>query len=166
MIFTITISPNESYYKEAYGEIVSTLKLKKYEPYFAIIMFLFGIGLYFWDTYKVLGIFPVIFSLVGVYECFKVYHEKYKWLKARLANNVTGQKIEMEFSESNISHTGPFSNGEIKWEGIISIHKTKKGIILKPDNGVSMYLPDAVFSDKSQIEFILSKNKRKIFDRA
>ncbi|MBK7442184.1 MAG: hypothetical protein IPI65_11740 [Bacteroidetes bacterium] len=70
----------------------------------------------------------------------------------------------MEFSDSNISHKGPFSNGEIKWEGIISIHKTKKGIILKPDNGISMYLPDMLFSDKNEIEFILSKNKRKILD--
>lgn len=164
MIFTITIIPDEPYYKEAYDELVSTLKLKKYEPYFAIIMILFGIGLYFFDTHKVLGIFPIIFSLIGVYELYKVYNEKNKWMKARLASNVTGQKIEMEFSDSNISHKGPFSNGEIKWEGIISMHKTKKGIILKPDNGVIIYLPDAVFSDKNQIEFILSKNKRKILD--
>ncbi|MGB4931151.1 MAG: hypothetical protein WBP43_14340 [Chitinophagales bacterium] len=164
MIFTITIIPDEPYYKEAYDELVSTLKLKKYEPYFAIIMILFGIGLYFFDTDKVLGIFPIIFSLIGVYELYKVYNEKNKWLKARLASIVTGQKIEMEFSDSNISHKGPFSNGEIKWEGIISIHKTKKGIILKPDNGISMYLPDMLFSDKNEIEFILSKNKRKILD--
>ncbi|MFZ1633662.1 MAG: hypothetical protein WAT43_07290 [Chitinophagales bacterium] len=164
MIFTITIIPDEPYYKEAYDELVSTLKLKKYEPYFAIIMILFGIGLYFFDTDKVLGIFPIIFSLIGVYELYKVYNEKNKWMKARLASNVTGQKIEMEFSDSNISHKGPFSNGEIKWEGIISIHKTKKGIILKPDNGISMYLPDMLFSDKNEIEFILSKNKRKILD--
>ncbi|MBK8344834.1 MAG: hypothetical protein IPL12_17040 [Bacteroidetes bacterium] len=145
MIFTITIIPDEPYYKEAYDELVSTLKLKKYEPYFAIIMILFGIGLYFFDTDKVLGIFPIIFSLIGVYELYKVYNEKNKWMKARLASNVTGQKIEMEFSDSNISHKGPFSNGEIKWEGIISMHKTKKGIILKPDNGISMYLPDMLF---------------------
>jgi len=164
MIFTITIIPDEPYYKEAYDELVSTLKLKKYEPYFAIIMILFGIGLYFFDTDKVLGIFPIIFSLIGVYELYKVYNEKNKWMKARLASIVTGQKIEMEFSDSNISHKGPFSNGEIKWEGIISIHKTKKGIILKPDNGISMYLPDMLFSDKNEIEFILSKNKRKILD--
>ncbi|MBK7442876.1 MAG: hypothetical protein IPI65_15490 [Bacteroidetes bacterium] len=116
MIFTITIIPDEPYYKEAYDELVSTLKLKKYEPYFAIIMILFGIGLYFFDTDKVLGIFPIIFSLIGVYELYKVYNEKNKWLKARLASIVTGQKIEMEFSDSNISHKGPFSNGEIKWE--------------------------------------------------
>lgn len=164
MIFTITIIPDEPYYKEAYDELVSTLKLKKYEPYFAIIMILFGIGLYFFDTDKVLGIFPIIFSLIGVYELYKVYNEKNKWLKARLASIVTGQKIEMEFSDSNISHKGPFSNGEMKWEGIKSIHKTKKGIILKPDNGISMYLPDMLFSDKNEIEFILSKNKRKILD--
>lgn len=164
MIFNITLTPDEPYYKEAYGELVSTLKIKKYEPYFAIIMILFGIGLYYFDTYKVSGIFPIIFSLVGVYEFFKVYHEKNKWMKGRLANNVTGQKIEMEFNESTIVHKGPFSNGEMKWEGFKSIQKTKKGIILKPDNGVSIYLPDRLFSDNKQIEFILSKNKRKIFD--
>lgn len=161
MIFAITIIPDEPYYKEAYDELVSTLKLKKYEPYFASVMILFGIGLYFFDTHKVLGIFPIIFSLIGVYELYKVYNEKNKWMKARLASNVTGQKIEMEFSESNINHKGPFSNGELKWEGIKSIHKTKKGILLKPETGASIYLPDKLFSDNNQIEFILAKNGNK-----
>ena len=50
MNFNLTFKPDENYYKEAYAEIISSLKFKKYEPIFATIMVLFGIGLYFFDS--------------------------------------------------------------------------------------------------------------------
>jgi hypothetical protein len=60
MNFTLTFIPDEPYYKEAYSEIVSTLKFKKYEPFLATIMVIFGIALYFYDTNRILGIFPFV----------------------------------------------------------------------------------------------------------
>jgi hypothetical protein len=158
MNFNLTFIPDEAYYKEAYGEIVSTLKFKKYEPFLATLMVFLGIGLYFYDTNKILGIFPIVFSLVGIYEYYKLFYEKNKWLKERLDSKVAGQIIELEFSDSTIIHKGPFSNGEIKWEGIKNIFKTQNGLIIKPENGISIYLPDSLFADRKYIEFILSKN--------
>jgi hypothetical protein len=70
-----------------------------------------------------------------------------------------GEKIELEFSSSKIIHKGPFSNGEIEWEGIKKIVKTKNGIIIKPENGISIYLPDKLFTDRKHIDFIVTKNK-------
>lgn len=157
MDFKLTFIPDKEYYKTAYTEIISTLKLKKYEPIFAVIMILLGIILYFQDGYKVTGIFPIFFALVGLYELFKVYYERKKWLADRLNSKIEGQQIELEFTEEGIIHSGPFSNGFIKWNGIQSIHKTAKGILLKPANGLSIYLPDNLFKDKNQIQFILSK---------
>ena len=101
------------HYKEAYVEIVSTLKFKKFEPYFATLMIIFGVGLFFYDTNQKVGIFPIIFSLLGIYELYKLYSEKSKWLKDRLDSKVLGQMIELEFNDSTIIHKGPFSNGKI-----------------------------------------------------
>ena len=161
MNFNLTFIPDEAYYKEAYEEIVSTLRFKKYEPFFAILMVIFGVGLYFYDKNRISGIFPFVFSLIGIYEFYKLLNEKNKWLKNRLDSLVVGEKIEIEFSSSKIIHKGPFSNGEIEWEGIKKIVRTKNGLIIKPENGISLYLPDKLFVDRKHIEFILTKNKSK-----
>lgn len=158
--FTLSITPNEAYYKEAYEEMISTLRLKKYEPYFAVVMVLAGVGLFFYDENDLLGMFPFVFSMIGVYEFRKYFTEKNKWLKAQLDSRLVGQKIEFTFNDTGILHTGPFSNGEMKWEGINNILQTKRGLLIKPENGSSLYLPDRVFSDKKHKAFILSKKNK------
>ena len=65
MNFKLNIKPDEEYYKEAYDEIVSSLKLKKYEPYFAITMIILGLIFYFQDADKKLGIFSIVFTLAS-----------------------------------------------------------------------------------------------------
>lgn len=157
MNFNINFIPDEEYYKEAYRAIILSLKLKKYEPLFALIMIVLGIWLYFQDTYKILGYFPFVFSAIGLYELFKLYFERKKWLDERLDSKIIGHKIELQFNNDSIKHNGPFSKGEINWTGINKILKTSKGVLLKPENGISIYLPDKLFSSKEQIEFILSK---------
>jgi hypothetical protein len=159
MNFNLTFKPDENYYKEAYAEIVSTLKLKKYEPIFATAMVLFGIGLYFFDSDKKLGLFPLVFSGIGVYEFCKCYFDKKKWLKDRLDSRNAGQLLDIQFNEITIKYNGPFSNGDINWNGLKDIIKTKNGVLLKPENGISIYLPDRLFKDKEQIDFIFSKKK-------
>jgi hypothetical protein len=160
MNFKINFKPDKEYYKEAYDEIVSSLKLKKYEPYFAITMIILGLIFYFQDTDKKLGIFPIVFTLIGLYELFKLYYEKKKWLKDRLDSKIVGQQIELQFSEEVIKHSGPFSNGELTWNGLNKIVKTKNGLLLKPENGISIYLPNKLFADEKQMEFIMSKQKK------
>ena len=63
MNFTLTFIPDKQYYTETYDEIVSSLKYKKYEPYFAILLIGMGIILYFQDTYKVSGLMPILFFI-------------------------------------------------------------------------------------------------------
>ncbi|CAH0997984.1 hypothetical protein EMA8858_04119 [Emticicia aquatica] len=159
MNFNLSFVPDEKYYNEAYKAIVSSLKTKKYEPFFAITMIALGLWFSFQDQNKILGYFPILFSMIGVYEFFKLYFEKKKWLKQRLDSKIVGQKIELHFSDETIKHSGPFSKGELNWEGMNKILKTKKGILLKPENGISIYLPDKLFSSKEQIDFIMSKHK-------
>lgn len=159
MTFNLTFKPDEKYYKEAYEELISLNRLKKWEPIFAMIMTLFGVLLYCFDKTDKLGIFPFFFILMGVFEFFKFFYNRTKWLKERNGSKVTGQLIEIEFNSETLKHSGPFSNGEIKWTGLKEIKKTNKGIVLKPESGVSIYLPDSLFNGPDEIAFILSKRR-------
>ena len=159
MTFKLTFTPDKKYYEEAYDELISITKLRKWEPIFAIIMTLFGIGLYYFDERGLLGILPFFFIILGVYEFVKVSYIKRKWLKEREHSGVNGQLNEIEFNDEVIRHSGPFSNGEIIWAGFKEIKKTKKGIVLKPETGISLYLPDRWFNDNEEINFIMSKRK-------
>ena len=159
MEFQVTITPAKKYYTEAYTELISLTRLKKWEPYIAILMILVGVIVYYFNI-KNLKIFPFIISAAGFYELYKSFYERNKWLKDRLDSNIAGQQINFIFNEKTIKHSGPFSNGEMSWSGFKSIIKTRKGIVLRPETGVSIYLPDYVFDDRSKIEFILSMKKK------
>lgn len=157
MEFSLKFISDEDYYKEAYDVMVSSMKYKKYVPYFASALIFVGVVFYFFDKSGIIGIFPFLFIFSGLYEFFKFYNEKKKWMKDRLDSRILGKEIQMQFTEEMIKISGPFSNGELKWFGLKKIVKTKKGILLKPENGLSIYLQDKLFSSDEQIKFILSK---------
>ena len=157
MEFNLKFIPDENYYKEAYDEMVSSMKYKKYVPYFASTLIFVGAVFYFLDKSGVIGIFPFLFIFLCLYEFFKFYNEKKKWMKDRLDSRILGKEIQMDFTDEIIKINGPFSIGEMKWVGLKKIVKTKNGILLKPENGFSIYLQDKMFSSDEQIKFILSK---------
>jgi|GEM_PF-2028063 hypothetical protein len=160
MNFKISFIPDEAYYKEAYFEFTP---FKRWEPILSMLPIIFGIGLYCYDHY--LRTIPFLFVFIGLYELLKCFYNKNKWIKERLKSAVSGQIIEMEFTDEAIKHTGPFSNGEMKWSGFKAIKKTKKGIVLKIESGISIYLPDKLFNEK-EIECIMSKAKPKESSRS
>ena len=159
MNFAVTFIPDEEYYIEAYSEILTTLKFKKYELLFAIIMIIIGIILYFADIHRITGVFPIIFSCAGIYEFFKSIYEKKKWFADRKNAKVFGQQIELHFNDEIIKYSGPFSKGELSWNGVHKIVSTPKGIIIKPENGISIYLPKKYLENDQQMQFIISKQK-------
>jgi hypothetical protein len=160
MDFTIKLSPNLSYYQEAYSEMVNSNGLKRFEPVFAIGMILFAVGLWYNDSNGTLGFFPLLFGGLGIFELIKVYTLRKKWINQRLKSSVTGHEISIQFTEEQIIHNGPFSNGNIKWTGIKSIGQTDKGIMIRYEAGTAIYLPKASFETKEQIQFIVNKGKK------
>lgn len=116
-----------------------------------------GMVLQYFDAERALSVFPFVFSGVGVYELFKVYWEKKKWINDRLGSRIIGKRIELEFTDEYIIHSGPFANGKITWDGLRSVLATNKGLIIKPENGVVIYLPRTIFQSQKDIEYILAK---------
>lgn len=157
MTFNLTIIPDEKYYSDAYREYIITTKFKKYEPVLATIFVVFGVILYFYDNNATLGLFALIPSAMGLSRFYLMYSERKKWIKDRLNSKISGQQLVIEFNDTSIKHIGPFSNGEILWSGINNIIKTENGILIKPENGTSIYLPETIFSSNEQIDFIMTK---------
>ncbi len=160
MDFTISFRPDLDYYKEAYSQIIKSNGLKRFEPVFATMMILVGLGLWYFDESSALGLFPFLFSGLGLFELIKVYTSRNKWISDRVKSGVTGQEIQIQFTDDLIIHHGPFSSGNIKWIGIKSIGQTDKGLIIKPEIGTVIYLRKTTFDDKDQIDSILSKRKK------
>ena len=159
MNFKIDFTPNKEYYKEAYEEMISTYKLKKWEPIFALLLIVFGLFNYFTIKSENLKFIPFIFIFLGIYELVKFYSEKRKWINNRLKSNIVGKNFEVEFTDDHMVHSGPFSNGKISWDGFKNLIETQKGIFLKQENGISIYLSKENFKNRSEIDFILNKKK-------
>ncbi len=140
--------------------MVKSNMLKKLEPLFATAMILVAIGLWYFDNDGILGYFPLLFGGLGIYELIKTYTSRTKWISERIKSDVTGQEINLQFTDSLIVHSGPFSTGNISWTGIKSIKQTDKGLIIKPETGIAIYLPKTSFEDKDQINFIINKGRK------
>ena len=135
MIFKISFTPDEAYYKETYFELAP---FKKWEPVLAVLLIVLGGWIYLYDRYE--GVVSFFLVVIGVYEFIKCYYEKNKWIKERMESEISGELMEMEFNDAYIKHAGPFSKGEIKWTGFKEIKKTNKGIVFKVETGTSIYL--------------------------
>ena len=165
MTFKIAFTSSKHYYKESYEELISLKKFKKFEPILAIILLFFGVFLFISDSINKLKFLPIVFIILGVYEFFKFYYDKNKWIEARAKSGIINKELVLEFDDFFIKHSGPFSSGEISWSGIKSIKKTKRGIILNQETGTSIYLPDSVFKNSEQVKFILSKTQETAHNR-
>lgn len=52
MLFNLTIKPDDEYYKEAYNELISLTKYRKFQPIISIVLILIGSLLYFFLSKK------------------------------------------------------------------------------------------------------------------
>lgn len=160
MEFSTSFKPSKEYFEEAFEEVTKTNWLKRFEPAFAIAMILLSIGFWYFERHGKLGIFPIFFGALGLFELIKTYTSKKKYINERVQSGIVGQEIQFQFTDESINHNGPFSTGTIKWIGLKSIQQTEKGIIVRPENGIAIYLPKAMFASQEQIDFILNKKRK------
>ena len=78
-------------------------------------------------------------------------------MKARLGSKMTDQSMTMIFEEHQVQSLGPFTEVNGKWDFFKQVIKTEKGLILIPENGISIYLQKTSFDDPLDIEKIIQK---------
>jgi len=152
---SLKVRISEEYYKEFYSEWLKFRSYKKWQPHVAILLLIFGIVLFI--VFRNNFFIPILFILFGIYEFFEFYYSRNKWLKERLSSNITNKEIMIIFEDNIIKSNGPFSNNELKWNGISKAIETEKGLFLIPENGVSIYLQKSSFDSIDQVQSIITK---------
>jgi hypothetical protein len=160
MNFKIEFNPDKNYYTEAYNEIISTKFFKKHQALLGIFIIIFGCIFNLINKNEKMNVFSIIIFGIGIYEFVTYFLFKKKWIDERLNSKVFQKKIELQFYDDYLVSFGPFSEGKINWNGLKEIIKTKKGILIRIETGVSIYLSDKVFKNKSEIDFIISKKNK------
>ena len=64
-----------------------------------------------------------------------------RWLHQRTSSSRLGESVSLEFMNEGIEISGPFSVGRMGWAAFSSCDRTDKGIFLRPDTGLSIYVP-------------------------
>ena len=158
MNFTVNIFADKNYYKETYEEILKSKPPKNWEDILGIILIVFGTVLLIIDKSNAIGIAPYFFIGAGMYEFIKFHYLKYRWMKEISNSKLINISNKFEFSDEKILHSGSYSKGEIFWNLIKSIKKTKKGLILRLENKNCIYIPLRNFDNQQQVEYLLNKS--------
>jgi len=156
MNITVKIKMTKEYYKELYDEWLKFRSFKKWQPLISVLLIIFGIIIFVLFNSSA-SFIPLFFVSFGIYEFFEYYYARNKWLKDRIASNITNNENTLIFEDDLIKSNGPFSNAEIKWNGITNTIETKKELFLIPENGISIYLQKSSFDSENQIKLIIDK---------
>ncbi|UZR96785.1 hypothetical protein [Chondrinema litorale] len=98
----------------------------------------------------------LVFGTLMIYE---FYSSKSKWLKERLNSKMMGTEVTMIFEDDKVQSIGPFTEMNGKWEFFSDVVETEKGLILIPENGISIYLQNKSFDKQADIATIVRKIK-------
>jgi hypothetical protein len=150
---------NKEYYTEYYSQWLKyKSKFKKWEHIIGFISLLLGLIIYLLNqSLFSFSIGLIIFGLLMVYE---FYSSKHKWLKERMKSRMNNTSFKIIFKENEIETFSLFSETKGKWNLFSNVIQTEKGLILIPENGISIYLQNNVFKKESDIEEIIMRIKK------
>ncbi|MDP8171120.1 hypothetical protein QJU96_07445 [Pasteurella skyensis] len=156
MNIQITQHINKEYYLEYYAEWLKyKSKFKKYEQLIGITAITVGGFIYIFNKeYYYLSIGLLIFGIIRIYD---YYSSKQKWLKERLESKALNNTIQIIFSDEGIETFSEFGNAKMNWDFISDFIMTEKGLILIPENGISIYLQKSCFENKEDLDLIVQR---------
>ncbi len=154
MNIQITQHINKEYYLEYYAEWLKyKSKLRKYEKLIGIVAIIISCFIYIFNKkYYYLSIGSLIFGFIRIYD---YYSSKQKWLKDRLKSKIFNNIIQIIFNEECIEIFSKFGNAKMNWEFMSTSIMTKKGLILIPENGISIYLQKSCFRNTEDLNLII-----------
>jgi len=88
---------------------------------------------------------------------FEFYSSKNKWLKERFTSKMMNKEIKMIFTDTEVKSFGPYKEMNGNCEFFSNAIETTKGLILIPENGISIYIQKKSFPHQSNIIDILKK---------
>lgn len=158
MNIEIEIIQSKEYFENYYRDWLKRSNTK-WLPYLGAGLILLGILFYiFNDSNRFRGI-PIFAPVWGIVLFIQYYYKKKRWIKERMKSNMVGKKMTLTFKEEETEHTGPYSNGTVKWETFQEYFLTENGLTLVPEHGIFIFLPRSVFEREEDILQIEEKLK-------
>jgi hypothetical protein len=164
MKIEVELTLSQAYYQEVYQEwVISRSKYRRWQVHVGLLLCCLALlfTLLSGARLKEFWFFPLFFIVAGACEIGSFYYSSRQWLRSRVDSRLLDQQVALTFEPHVIHHTGPFSQGELRWEGIQHIQETTKGLFLIPQNGVSIYLPKSAFHSPVQVQEILVYAKQR-----
>ncbi|WP_162051438.1 hypothetical protein [Pontibacter pamirensis] len=159
MRIKVTQELNKEYYNEYYSEWLEfRSKFKKWENLIGFTSIIASLIIYFVD--KSLTFISVGLLVFGTLMVYDFYSSKSKWLKGRLNSKMADTEVTLIFEEDKIQTIGPFTETNGKWSFFSDAVETEKGLILIPENGISIYLQKKSFEEKADVVAIVRKIKK------
>lgn len=156
MNIEITQYTNKEYYKEYYFEWLNhRSKYRKWQQKTGFATLLLSLIVLLADK----SLFYLTGGLIvlGLLMIFDYHFIKNKWLKERLESRMNNKSFTMIFQDDEIKSIGPFTNTNSKWEFIDKAIETQKGLILIPENGISIYIQKNSFKRHEDLKLIMNK---------
>ncbi len=158
MNIEVEITPTKEYFESCYRDWLPRNNMK-WLPYLATGLILIGILFYIFNDSNRFQTIPIITPIWAVILFVQYYYMKWKWIRERMKSSMVGKKMTLTFREEEVEHTGPYSNGIVKWEKFQKYFLTKNGLTLVPENGIFIFLPRSIFESEKDILQIEAKLK-------
>lgn len=142
MIATAHVTFDRNYFELQYDEwLQHRSRFKKYEIWFAVILFLFGLvlALTFWHQWLV----GALFAAAGLYEFVMAATHKRRWVYARVSTVRDHKSVDLEFDTDSLTSTSEHGSGMMLFSGFTGFTIASHGFFLIPDTGVTLYVPRA-----------------------
>jgi hypothetical protein len=149
-----TITLDERYYAESYAAWLRNVsKWRRSQIFTGPALIIVAVTLF---TFAELHyIVPVMLLVFGICEIGSYFLNRYNWMRDRLADRRKGAITTLEFFDDRIIHAGPFARGEMSWNGIESVKPTPNGLFLRPQRGISIYIPDWAWERSDEKQLVL-----------
>lgn len=131
---------SEGYYRESYEEwFRHVARFRKWQTPLAIVAAVASIALWL-SGFRLAALVPAAYAVLKAVDA--VMHRR-QWIADRCRSSRLDETISVQFSDEALEINGPHSSGSLAWAGVDSWEVTDRGLFLRPDTGVSIYVPKA-----------------------
>jgi hypothetical protein len=156
MEYTINLTLDRAYFSEAFSQSIRYAnRWRKAERTIGTIFILLGVAFLAW--FESLVALPIVLIALGVIELIFPILKKPWWVGRQMKSKVANGTVEIVLSESGIHTSGPYSKGEMTWEGVERILETPRGVFIWPQKGMHIYLPKSVVGNEA-VRYVLSRS--------
>jgi uncharacterized membrane protein len=150
------VTLDRRYYSECYADWLRNVsKWRRYQILVGLILVTIATLLVSFSAIH--GLIPAMIAVIGVFEIGGYLLNRHQWMSDRMADKRLDDTASLEFLEERIIHSGPFSRGEFLWDGIESMTATPKGLFLRPQRGISIYIPDRAWETPDAKQLVVNR---------